>query len=148
MGNLKQGESLNRLRHRKYHEKVSTGSKHVQPQVLPPTAAAAKFHSLRVHHQICQWKGCGQTMSPNEWGWKNENSSWTPIEMDLPPAPEELLKVIRCNCSSDCSSLRCSCRKRGLKCSLACGNCKGSGCQNASLISAPDDEYSTNDEAA
>ena len=37
---------------------------------------------------------------------------------DLSPAPDELLKMIRCNCHTDCSSMRCTCKKYIVKCSL------------------------------
>ena len=131
-------ESLNTLRYKRFCEKVATSLAHVQPHNLPPTTAASKFHSLRVFHQICHWKG--HNMSPNEWGWEQIESGWSPISTDAPPAPEELLKVIRCNCQTDCSSQRCSCKKHGMKCSLACGNCKGSACQNAGLFEVSDDE--------
>ena len=40
--------------------------------------------------------------------------------------------MIHCNCTTDCSTARCSCQKHGLPCSLACGQCRGSDCQNAS----------------
>ena len=46
------GDTLDKLRLVKYHEKVSTGSKQVQPKVLPPTSAAAKYHSYRVFYQV------------------------------------------------------------------------------------------------
>ena len=131
-------ESLNTLRYKRFCEKVATSLAHVQPHVLPPTAAASKFHSFRVFNQICQWKG--SVMLPNEWGWEETDTGWSPISTDVPPAPEELLKVIRCNCNTDCSSQRCSCKKHGMKCSLACGICKGSACQNAGLFDVSDDE--------
>lgn len=35
-----------------------------------------------------------------------------------------------CNCKSGCGS-RCGCRKAGLQCSLACGQCNRQGCLNA-----------------
>ena len=38
-----------------------------------------------------------------------------------PAAPDYLLKVIRCNCKSTCSTLSCTWMKHGIKCSLACG---------------------------
>ena len=38
---------------------------------------------------------------------------------DLTPAPDELLKVIRCNCYTDCSTLKCTCWKHNVKCSPA-----------------------------
>ena len=95
-------ESLNTLRYKRFCEKVATSLAHVQPHVLPPTAAASKFHSFRVFNQICQWKG--SIMLPNEWGWKETDMGWSPISTDVPPAREELLKVIRCNCNTDSSS--------------------------------------------
>ena len=134
-------ESLNTLRYKRFCKKVATSLAHVQPHVLPPTAAASKFHSFRVFNQICQWKG--SIMLPNEWGWEETDMGWSPISTDAPPAPEELLKVIRCNCNTDCSSQRCSCKKHSMKCSLACGNCKGSACQNAGLFDVSDEEELT-----
>ena len=52
--------------------------------------------------------------------------------LDSPPAPDDLLKIIRCNCLTNCQNARCSCVKHGLKCSAACGNCHGTACSNAS----------------
>ena len=47
------------------------------------------------------------------------------------PAPNDLLHIIRCNCHTDCGTMRCSCKKHGIACSIVCGNCKGSGCMNS-----------------
>ncbi len=77
-------------------------------------------HSLRVYLQVQQWKGSGGELLPVEWGWKESDRGLMPVHTDLPPAPDELLRVIKCNCQSDCSSLRCTCRKHNIKCSLAC----------------------------
>lgn len=54
-----------------------------------------------------------------------------PRTTDLPPAPEALLRVVRCNCKKDCQSKRCTCRKHGLVCSVACGGCKWLSCTNS-----------------
>ena len=62
------------------------------------------------------------------------DSGYSPILTDLPPAPAELLKIICCDCTTDCSSTRCSCRKNGMKCTLSCGHCQSSGCTNASVL--------------
>ncbi len=40
------GESLDSLRYKRFCEKVSTSNSCIHPQTLPPTAAAAKYHSL------------------------------------------------------------------------------------------------------
>lgn len=73
---------------------------HVLPQTLPLTSAAAKFHSLRAYFQI---QGCDNEMQPTyEWGWKEIEGKLMPLLTDLPPAPDELMKIIRCNCHTDC----------------------------------------------
>ena len=115
--NDKSGEGLDCLRYRRYCQKVATNTSQVQPQNLPPTSAAATYHSLRVSFQVQQWKGVDETMSTEEWGWKSCEGLLVPAMTHLPPAPEALLHVIRCNCFTDCS--RCSCRKSNLECSPA-----------------------------
>ena len=72
----------------------------------------------------CQWKIGGQ--------WKVTNDQAFPVAMNLPPAPESLLQLLERNCSSDCSSMRCICRKNGMQCSPACGQFKGSSSTNLS----------------
>ena len=141
--NGKSDEGLDSLRYRRYCEKVATNTSQVQPQSLPPTSAAARYHSLRVYIQVQQWKGVGETMSAEEWGWKASERLLLPIMTHLPPAPQALLQIVRCNCSTDCSSLRCTCRKHNLECSTACGQCRGSGCTNSVQ---PDDCESEDDD--
>ena len=116
------GDTLDKLRLVKYHEKVSTGSKQVQPKVLPPTSAAAKYHSYRVFYQVQEWACLGTSLElmPEEWGFQLQRGQLLPVHTDIPPAPEELLNVIRCGCTTDCSSHRCSCRKVSLSCTNAC----------------------------
>ena len=45
-----------------------------------------------------------------------------PLQTSLLPTPEHLLQVIRCNCQTDCSTLRCSCKKHNIECTHACGS--------------------------
>ncbi len=132
--NGKPQETLNTLRYKRFCKKVATNTSYVKPQTLPPTSAAAKYHSLRVYLQVQKWKASGDELLPVEWGWKESDGGPTPVYTDLPPAPDELLQVVRCNCRSDCSSLKCTCRMHNVKCSLACGNCKGSGCMNSDQV--------------
>ena len=78
-----------------------------------------------------------------QWGWKAENTSLHPIMTDFDPAPEGLLKFIRCKCKLStknlCSSNVCSCHK---KCVSACGgDCHGKDCQNTEL-----DEFTYDEE--
>ncbi|KAL7395312.1 hypothetical protein ABVT39_014279 [Epinephelus coioides] len=114
--NGKPGEGLDSLRHKRFCEKVATSTSHVQPQSLP-TSAAAKYHSLRVYCQVQQWKGTIDEL-----------------------LPQELLRAIRCTCKTDCSSLRYTCKKHDIDCSVACGHCKGLGCANSSQAACDDDE--------
>ena len=53
-----------------------------------------------------------------------------PQQMEQGAAPASLLKIIRCNCSGSCGRNTCSCKKNGLHCTLACGQCKGITCTN------------------
>lgn len=117
-------------------------NKPVQLSTLPPTSVAAHQHIKRVYYQIQTW--LGKDLEPQEWGWMLENEILEPIRTLLPPAPAELLNVIFCNCKNGCGS-RCGCRKSGLQCSLACGQCNGQACLNASLYPSNPDEENTYD---
>jgi len=48
--------------------------------------------------------------------------------MELPQLPTRASRCL-------CSSRRCSCKKHGLDCSSACGECRGVGCSNSPVIS-------------
>lgn len=126
-----QTNNINSLRFEKFCQKVAANISFVHPQTLPPTASAAKYHSYRVYYQVQEWTG-RMGLNPLDWGWHVENKQLVPTTMDLPPAPPSLQNIIRCSCKTDCTSARCSCRKHGLDCSLACKECKGISCVNAS----------------
>ena len=142
MYNGKATESLDSLRYSRYCLKVATGNTCVQPESLPPTSAAARFHSLRVYHQVQQWKGTD--LPPQEWGWEMKGGNLSPTRTNLPAAHASLLEIIRCNCKTDCSTQRCSCRKNGLDCSAACGACKGVSCVNSPQPELTDSEVDGN----
>ena len=118
----KQTEGLNKLQYRKYSEKVATSLSQVDPKNLPPTSAAAKFHSYRVFLQVNQQKDTDCDMLPESWGWKNDGGL-RPIPTDIAAALDELLRINQCNCTTDCATARCSCQKHGMNCSVACGQC-------------------------
>ena len=136
----KHGDTLDRLRYQRYYEELATNGSQLQPQNLPPTSAAACYHSLRVYLRVKQWQGKGKGMSIEDWGWRLTGDQIIPVMTDLPAAPESLLRIVRCNCSSDCVSERCTCRKYGLECSPACGQCRSTVCANCS------DQYDNGDE--
>ena len=122
-----------------FKQKVAKSSKYVEAKSLPPTRAATKFHRLRAYFKIREWKG-GNQLKPVEWGWKLSDGKLQPIKTDLPAGPVNLLAIIRCNCTSGCTTARCSCRKHGLHCSGLCGDCKGLHCTNSPQLDLDDDE--------
>ena len=73
-------------------------------------------------------------------GWNCQDNSLIPVMLDSNPAPEALLKMIHCNCSTGCNSIRYSCRKQGFNCSQACGRCKDDNCGNMKDGIETDDE--------
>ena len=144
--NGKSTDSLDSLRHQRFCEKVaSKSSQHVKPQTLPPTSEAAKYHSLRVYFQVQQWKGAADSLHPTDWGWQVCDDGFVPQQTTRAPAPERLLRIIRCNCKTDCSTTKCTCKKHNIECTPACGNCRGSGCTNASIFEDSDEEYADED---
>ncbi|KAK3750312.1 hypothetical protein QZH41_001772 [Actinostola sp. cb2023] len=91
-------ESLNTLRYSRFCQKVSTGNAVLQPENLPPTSAAASYHSQRVFLQVQQWKGID--LPPLEWGWQLKNGKFIPERTSLPPAHASILEMIRCGCKA------------------------------------------------
>jgi hypothetical protein len=82
-------------------------------------------------------------MVPNDWGFKVQGDKLIPIMMDEDHAPEVLLKMIHCNCSAGCNTLRCTFKKHGLDCTSACGSCQEGNCDNMILepiLDEDDDE--------
>ncbi|CAH3022720.1 unnamed protein product, partial [Porites evermanni] len=124
-------EGLDVLRYRRFCQKVATSNTTVQVQSLPPTSAAARYHSARVYLQVQQWMGRGKNLNPEDWGWLRIQDRLHARTTDQPPAPDNLLKVIRCTCKQGCDSRRCSCRKFGIPCSFACSECRGVNCSNS-----------------
>ena len=132
------GDSLDTLRFKMFCTKVARGTSFLHVHCLPPTSAAAKHHTCRVYLQVQEW--AGNSLDPQEWGWKIVNGTFIPKTTEVPPAPAHLLSVIRCNCKADCDTRRCTFRKHGLECTTACGGCHGLECSNVNIVSTEDDE--------
>ena len=126
------------LRHQRFREKVASSATLVHPQALPPMSGVAKYHSMRVYLQVQEWKGSADGLLPTEWELCGEG--FVPLQTALAPAPGNLLRIIRCSCLTDCSTLRCTCKKHNIECTPACGNCRGSGCTNSLQMSCDDDD--------
>ena len=122
-------DNLDDLRYITFQKKLSSSTKAILPEHLPPTSDAARFHSLRAYYQVQTWKG--KTLPVDEWGFVRRGKYLLPKLMSKLPAPSNLMKLIKCNCSTGCNLKgRCSCRKNNIKCTPMCGTCKGVSCTN------------------
>ena len=100
---------------------------------------------MRVYLKVQQWLVVCN-MKETDWGWMTKDENVVPVMTDLPPAPDELLRVIRSNCITDCSTARCSCRKHSLECSHACGQCRDIGCSNSTVADISDEDDDDDDD--
>ena len=110
----------------------------ITPSTLCPTMRAIYFHSLRTYLQIHRWDTLNEhILNPADCGFYKQRNGWMPIKTDLEAAPKIVLKIVRCNCKmssrNTCGTMLCSCRKNGLPCGKACGDCQGKNCLNISL---------------
>jgi hypothetical protein len=131
-------EGLDILRWRKYTTKVITRNTSVHVKSLPPIPDLAKFQSLRVYYQCQMWMSKTVDIDPTDWGREIKRGKLCPILKELPPAPENLLNINRCNCKQNCDTKRCVCRKHGLQYSVGCGECRGLNCSNSAAIAESD----------
>lgn len=111
-------------------EKVAAAKLFVTPERWPPTESATKYHSFRTYYQVSVWKSQETPLTATEWGWFVKENSYYPTVSDMSPAPEWLLKMIRCSCKTHCATMRCGCKQNGLPCSASCGECQISGCDS------------------
>ena len=72
-------DKLDDLQYKRYTEKMKKAVKAVEVKSLSPTSAAARYHSLRVFYQICEWKGHASDLEPTEWGGKVVGQRFQPI---------------------------------------------------------------------
>ena len=143
-GGRKESDNLGYLRQMKFTDMVTRGKKLI-PEALPPTERATYYHALRVHYQVAQWKCLSlDVLEPCDWGWFTNNGKLFPTMTDQEPAPASLLNYIRCNCKltskNTCGTNLCSCRRNGLKCVRACGECRGMNCNNVERMILEVDE--------
>ena len=75
-----------------------------------------------------------QPFEPLNFGYyKNTNGQILPVTTKVLPAPQAVIELVRCKCKTDCSTLRCSCRKNNLPCTELC-SCD-TRCANSSFTS-------------
>ena len=127
-------------------KKITPSKSFVEPKHLPSTKHSLKYHSYKVYFQILKWLNIPD-IKAEDWGWKTVNNSLAPITTDHNTAPYKLLAITRCKCKTDCSTLRCSCKKYGLKCSHLCGTYQLNECSNMDnrIENESDREYDFDD---
>ena len=101
---------------------------------LPPTHDALLHHIHRAHYQCKIWRLASQPIQtlqpPTENGWKMDAESNTlkPVLTNMRPIPVNCTEITKCGCTN-CSTTRCSCRKKELQCTAAC-SCTDFQCEN------------------
>ncbi len=113
------GDSIDELRYRHFCSKTPPSNR------LPPCRDALQKHASRANYQAFIWKSAlnatEEIPSPRGNGWQLENGVLSVDWMDKHPAPRPVLELIKCSCSAQCSSARCSCYKHRMACSECCG---------------------------
>lgn len=97
-------------------------------QSLPPTNEAFLQNVLRAHLQVAIWRKSADrhppNLNPEDYGFVREGNSLRPMTVasDVALVPEDLLKVVKCGCSSiyPCQSRNCSCSQAGMPCTEFC----------------------------
>lgn len=111
--------------------RASLSSSGFKLESIPPTSAAAKFHSYRTYHAVQQWQG--NELPPCEWGWEYREGKLVPIYTDRPVAPEKVLKMVSCGCKVGCGK-SCGCYKARMECTIMCTGCSGYNCKNSHVL--------------
>ena len=95
----------------------------MQSSSLPPTLDALSMHVRRANYQAVIWRRAlhpGSSLpGPHGYGWLckpesgDDPASHSSVEiqwMTRPAAPQALLDLVECGCTSGCSTQRCRCR--------------------------------------
>ena len=134
--------------------KKTAASLHANPKLesLPPTEAALRPNILRAHYQTAIWRSCANQdppmASPANFGWyRTDRGQMLPkmFSEDVNIAPEEILKLIRCQCHSVTNRCggRCTCKDANLQCTSFCG-CNDDGtfcCRYQDIADQSPDAY-------
>lgn len=115
---------------------------------LPPTTEAFVENVKRAHLQTCIWKNALEldppNLDPTNYGWIKEDSTKSLLPTTVPAnvnlAPNAILKLIRCTCTSvmPCKSSRCGCNNANLACTIFCSCHASIECCNEQSRTATD----------
>ncbi len=92
---------------------------------LPPTLGALEEHIKRVRLQSRVWYQTTimqqQPFEPLQFGYyKDTDDQLLPVTTLVLPAPQAIIEMVRCQCKTNCSTLRCSCQRSNLPCTELC----------------------------
>ena len=139
---LKSEHSMTSTRYKLWSSKMGNCKLNAPPELksLPPTMETFSEHVKRAHLQGVKWKkslnGKEKPLLPEDFGWRydEKNSTYFPVALPLgcKAAPDDILKMVKCGCTSErpCSSLRCSCASAHLSCSIFCACGATESCYN------------------
>ncbi|KAG0725666.1 hypothetical protein GWK47_038169 [Chionoecetes opilio] len=157
--------SMTKIRQKLWAQK--TGKSTAAPKLcsLPPTTEAFEQNVRRSHHQVAHWysalSGDPSTLAAVEHGWEADDTNKCLIPRNMEDgvsyAPEHILKLVRCGCTSEraCRGGKCGCMERQLPCTMFCTCGGGTACSNPFNITEsatdhadiPDDSDEANDRA-
>ena len=60
------------------------------------------------------------------WVWNDKNGVYDPVMTELGPAPESIVELSICKCTTGCLTKRCKCKMNGFVCHCkSCENIEG-----------------------
>ena len=133
-------ETMSAYRYKIWAARFGKGALAPKLETLPPSTEAFTENVKRAHLQTCIWKAATSldppALNPQEYGYVKDESMKillpTTVPVGVPLAPDNVLKLIKCNCAGDkrCRTTKCSCNRSNLPCTVFC-SCNGeSDCKN------------------
>ena len=126
------GNDMSEIRYKVWAAKFGNTASSAPPiQSLPPSSEAFTENVKRAHLQTCIWSAAvlldPPDLDPLKYGYLKHEPSKSLLPVTVPAgvalAPDEIMSLIRCNCSEGtrrCSTMRCSCCRTRLPCSVFC----------------------------
>ena len=101
-------------------------TKNMESENLPPTRGTLIPHIQRTNH-VCRIHKSYTTTHPalpalteNGWQEQEKTKKVTPVYCLKPPAPTNIMELVKCGCKTDCSTKQCTCKKGCISCSSLC----------------------------
>jgi hypothetical protein len=106
----------------------------LKSEELPPTSESLSHHIKRANFQACVWSRALHPFqsipSPVGNGWKLEDGKLVPVLMTRNSAPEGIVELTTCRCTTSECKRNCSCKRNDLACTEACLCMADEGCSN------------------